>query len=231
MVQVPRRPAFADSALVRLLARWNDVEVRAPAASTAERLSQWLAWTDAIALSTVLNAPVARAKPVAGTPDHECDRVRDGLAKTIRGDSLYANADGEATGATAIDFAPYRLRYLARQQAMEAGVGPLRAKLRAALAARSTEMAKLATVDAVMEQALQAREHTLLATVPAMLEKRFKGLRQAAMPAPDAEAPETDAAPIAWLPVFHQDIRELLLAELDFRFQPVDGLLEALRSS
>ena len=227
MVQVPRRPAFADSALVRLLARWNEADVRAPAASTAERLSQWLAWTDAIALSTVLNAPVARGKAAAGTPDHECARVRDGLAKTIREDSLYSSVDEAA--AETIDFAPYRLRYLARQQAMEAGVGPLRAKLRAALAARSTEMAKLATVDAVMEQALVAREHSLLATVPAMLEKRFKGLRQAAMPPPDA--PETDAAPMAWLPVFHQDIRDLLLAELDFRFQPVDGLLEALRSS
>ena len=81
----------------------------------------------------------------------------------------------------------------------------------------------------ILEKALEAREHSLLATVPAMLEKRFKRLRQAALPAPDA--PETDAAPMAWLPVFHQDIRDLLLAELDFRFQPVDGLLEALRSS
>lgn len=227
MVQVPRRTAFADSALVRLLARWNEAEVREPAASTAERLSQWLAWTDAIALSTVLNAPASRAKAATGTPDDDCARVRDGLARTIREDSLYAN-DGDAPEATTVDFAPYRLRYLARQQAMEAGVGPLRAKLRSALAARSAEMAKLATVDAVMEQALEAREHGLLATVPAMLEKRFKRLRQAALPAPDA--PETDAAPMAWLPVFHQDIRDLLLAELDFRFQPVDGLLEALRS-
>ena len=83
MVQVPRRPTFADSALVRLLARWNDAQVREPAASTAERLSQWLAWTDAIALSTVLNAPAVRAKAVAGTPDAECARVRDGLAKTL----------------------------------------------------------------------------------------------------------------------------------------------------
>ena len=227
MVQVPRRTAFADSALVRLLARWNDAEVRPPAASTAERLSQWLAWTDAIALSTVLNAPAARVKAAAGTPDDECARVRDGLARTIREDSLYASVDETTVGT--IDFAPYRLRYLARQQAMEAGVGPLRAKLRSALAARSAEMAKLATVDAVMEQALVAREHSLLATVPAMLEKRFKRLRHDAMPAPDA--PDSDAAPTAWLSVFHQDIRDLLLAELDFRFQPVDGLLEALRSS
>ncbi|MGJ7484261.1 DUF3348 domain-containing protein [Variovorax sp. LT2P21] len=226
MVQVPRRTAFADSALVRLLARWNEAEVREPAASTAERLSQWLAWTDAIALSTVLNAPATRAKAIAGPPDDECARVRDGLARTIRDDSLYADVDEAAVGT--IDFAPYRLRYLARQQAMEAGVGPLRAKLRSALAARSAAMAKLATVDAVMEQALEARGHSLLATVPAMLEKRFKHLHQAALPAPDA--PETDAAPTAWLPVFHQDIRDLLLAELDFRFQPVDGLLEALRS-
>jgi hypothetical protein len=92
MVQVPRRTAFADSALVRLLARWNEAEVREPAASTAERLSHWLGWTDAIALSTVLNAPAARAKTAAGTPENDCARVRDGLARTIREDSLFANA-------------------------------------------------------------------------------------------------------------------------------------------
>ena len=33
-----------------------------------------------------------------------------------------------------------------------------------------------------------------------------------------------------WLAVFRKDIQDVLQAELDFRFQPVDGLLEALRA-
>jgi hypothetical protein len=31
--------------------------------------------------------------------------------------------------------------------------------------------------------------------------------------------------------VFHQDLHAVLLAELDFRFQPIDGLMAALRST
>lgn len=229
MVQVPRRTAFADSALVRLLARWHDAEVRAPGASTAERLSHWLGWTDAIALSTVLNAAPTAARKATGAPERECARVRSGLVTMIREDSLFAST---ADSGPAPDFTPYRLRYLARQQAMEAGIGPLRAQLRSALAAHSPQMAKLAAVDAVMDQALEARERSLLATVPAKLEKHFKRLRQSAEVPTEvpSELLPTQAGALAWVAVFHRDIRDLLLAELDFRFQPIDGLLEALRS-
>jgi hypothetical protein len=89
-------------------------------------------------------------------------------------------------------------------------------------------MARLASVDVVMEQVLAARERSLLATVPALLEKHFKRLRQAGQPAPDE--PDSGIQPGAWLDVFRKDIRLVLLAELDFRFQPVEGLLEALRT-
>jgi hypothetical protein len=78
-------------------------------------------------------------------------------------------------------------------------------------------MARLAAVDVVMEQVLGAQERSLLAGVPALLETHFKRLRQ--------------AAPDAWLDRFRRDAREVLLAELDLRFQPVDGLLEALRAA
>ncbi|KLN58572.1 hypothetical protein VPARA_02940 [Variovorax paradoxus] len=110
---------------------------------------------------------------------------------------------------------------------MEAGIGPLRGRLRALLAARSPAMARLAAVDVVMEQVLAAREHSLLGAVPALLEKHFTRLRQASletMGEPDgvAEAGE-------WLHVFRKDMKNVLLAELDFRFQPIEGLLEALR--
>jgi hypothetical protein len=49
------------------------------------------------------------------------------------------------------------------------------------------------------------------------------------------EAPEAseDAAPVtpgAWLDVFRKDMQSVLLAELEVRFQPVEGLLAALRT-
>ena len=40
-----------------------------------------------------------------------------------------------------------------------------------------------------------------------------------------------DAPPGPWLERFRQEMRGLLLAELDLRLQPVEGLLEACRKS
>ena len=126
----------------------------------------------------------------------------------------------------ATEFAPLRRRYLALQQAMEAGIGPLRARLRTTLAAKSPAMARLAAVDVVMEQVLAAREHSLLAGVPALLEKHFNRLsgNGASMTAEPAGEPQAGE----WLHAFRKDMKSVLLAELDFRFQPIEGLLEAL---
>jgi hypothetical protein len=80
-------------------------------------------------------------------------------------------------------------------------------------------MAKLAMVDTVMERVVGVREQSLLASVPALLETHFERLRQ---------APEQ--APGAWLAQFRKDMQAVLLAELDIRFEPVEGLLAALRA-
>jgi hypothetical protein len=112
---------------------------------------------------------------------------------------------------------------------MQTSIGPLRGRLRSTLATRSPEMARLAAVDVVMEQVLSAQEHRLLSSVPATLEKHFKRLHQAdANVDADAE-PEAEAG--VWLAVFRKDMHDVLLAEMEVRFQPVEGLLEALRAS
>lgn len=216
MVQVSRRAGrtgVGGSALTRLLAQLTDIDVPESKQGFADRLSEWLRWTDAISLAAALQsspatAPSGAAASASAAEERECARVRAALANAIAADS--------ALGA---DFAAYRRRYLARQQAMEAAVEPLRARLRARLAARSPAMARLAAVDAVMEQALGAHEHRLLSTVPALLEKHFERLRQA----------DGGVQPEEWSNVFCKDMRSVLLAELDIRFQPVEGLLEALR--
>jgi hypothetical protein len=238
MGQVSRRTGFNGSALIRLLSRLTDIDAREPAQPTADRLSQWFGWTDAISLSAALDgAPAttqASTRAPRNTEESECQRVRTALANAIVEDTTF----GTSKDATP-DFTPYRRRYLARQQAMEAGVGTLRSRLRSALAAKSPSMARLASVDVVMAQVLEAREHSLLSAVPGILEKHFERLRKASQAPdvpdlPDGE-PETDkdnsAQPDeAWLAVFRKDAQDVLLAELDFRFQPVEGLLEALRT-
>ena len=227
MVQVSRRTGFTGSALIRLLARLTDIEVPEPKQAFADRLSQWLGWTDAISLSAALNGGLAASSSgarAAGNPEErECERVRTAMANAIAEDMHSAARDNTT------DFAAYRRRYHARQQAMETSIGPLRGRLRSTLATRSPDMARLAAVDVVMEQVLSAQEHRLLASVPATLEKHFKRLGRAdANASADADG---EAEPGVWLAVFRKDMHDVLLAEMEVRFQPVEGLLEALRAS
>ncbi|CAG9210699.1 conserved hypothetical protein [Paraburkholderia tropica] len=322
MVPPPQGPAKRTSlsgpALVRILARLGETEVLASEQPLADRLSQWLGWTDAIALSTVLSAPAATtAAAAAGARTNGADEaqrgleLRSALSKAIACDALLAPAKRALRGAALAhsrtqiaqapdtpemdaDFALYRQCYLTLQQKMESDIGDLRARLRSRLAAQSAPMAKLATLDAAMERSLAARERSLLGTVPGLLGAHFERLRKAAKAAqaeaeaaqaaeaaevkaaPEAQdakeaqeaqpAPQTVAQPAqsaqaaqaaenaatpakaaaesparppaaraapgpqAWLDAFRKDMQSVLLAELDVRFQPVEGLIAALRA-
>lgn len=239
MVRASRRTDFTGSALIRLLARLAEVDVPESKQVFAERLSHWLGWTDAVSLFSALNAgtPAAAPSGAGGSAEEaECARVRAALLGAIaeeappappgRGRARVAVPAPALAPDSDADFTPFRRRYFAGQQAMEAGIGPLRGRLRAALAARSPAMARLAAVDEVMEQVLAPRERTLLSAVPVMLEKRFAHLLSLQPPSPDTSEAATAAA---WHGTFRQEMQAVLLAELDIRFQPVEGLLEALR--
>ncbi|SAK69302.1 hypothetical protein AWB78_02670 [Caballeronia calidae] len=226
-----KRTAFSGPALVRLLAHFADLDVQEPAQSLSDRLSQWLGWTDAIALSTALatDPPAAfGARSAAPGVEEECARVRSSLAGAFAREEAAARRRHRAAVQPSPDEAPpdyadFRQRYVSLQQAMESDIGALRARLRAMLAAKSQDMARLAVVDAVMEQALSARERTLLANVPALLGKHFERLKR-------VHASQEASTPNAWLDVFRKDLQSVLLAELDIRFQPIEGLLAALRT-
>jgi hypothetical protein len=258
-VLAPQRLALSGPTLVRLLAGLGNAEVSESRLSISDHLSQWLGWTDAIALSTALSVQTPGGEPAArlgaSAEQSESERVRATLTKSITGEGAAARRDSRRAlpGAGPVDaepnFAEFRQRYLALQQAMETDIGTLRARLRATLAARSPALARLATVDAVMEQALGARERSLLAGVPALLGAHFERLRaaQAAAAAALADNADTDGAEKdasqgtmkavtpdashAWLAGFRKDMQSVLLAELEIRFQPVQGLLAALRTS
>jgi hypothetical protein len=247
MLQAPPRTAPSGPAFIRLLARLADVDVPESRQSLSDRLSQWLGWTDAIALSSALNgnppAVGSGAKAFGGAEEDECARVRSSLAKAITADSVFALSrrrgpaqvsSQSAPTATPADYAVFRQRYLSMQQSMEMGIGNLRGRLRGMLAVKTPAMARLAVVDAVMERALSERERNLLASVPGLLARHFQRLRDAEQETLAAAEASGDAAavtPGAWLDVFRKDMQSVLLAELDVRLQPVEGLLAALRTS
>lgn len=246
MLQASQRTAFSGPALIRLLARLADVDVPESRQSLSDRLSQWLGWTDAIALSSALNgsppAVASGARPFGSAEEEECARARVSMAKAIAGDSAFAvRRRGAASASThqsapseaPTDYAVFRQRYLSMQQTMETSIGNLRGRLRAMLATRTPAMARLAVLDAVMERALSERERSLLAAVPGLLAGHFERLRvaEAQRLASEAAAQESVLiAPGAWLDTFRNDMRSVLLAELDVRLQPVEGLLAALRT-
>src|SRR3954449_5511212 len=97
MVQVSRRTGFTGSALIRLLARLADIEVPEPKQAFADRLSQWLGWTDAISLSAALNGGLAAASSGAravGNPEaRECERVKTAMVNAIAEDMHSVSRD------------------------------------------------------------------------------------------------------------------------------------------
>lgn len=229
---------------IRQLKRMIDVGVMPAQQPLSQRLSQWLDWTHSIALSTALDGKpavdVGAVSPSASAEEEECALARSALARAITGEGADAPAAAAKLAPTAegsadakVDYAPFRQRYHAMQRSMQSTTGRLRGHLRDRLAEGTADMGRLAEVDAVMERALSPREQTLLAAVPTLLGEHFERLRQAdgasSADEPAAQRPSTAPAG-AWLEVFRRDMQSVLLAELDLRFQPVEGLLAALRA-
>jgi len=238
------RIGIHSSTLIRLLADMAvaDVavaDVAGPQPTVAERLGQWLDWTDAATLATALDLgnQALRAPPLDGEPAHApaiadaVAQVRAVLARAITTDGLWAvqaavnpavkslkppPRQAAAPADDETDFAPYRRSHLAHQRAMEARLGPLRVSVRAALVGASPALGQLAALDAALDQALGVRERHLLGSVTTLLEARFQRL--------------CEAQPAGWLMVYRKDMQAVLLAELDVRLQPIEGMMDALRT-
>lgn len=126
---------------------------------------------------------------------------------------------------------PYQRFYSMHQTEMASTIQTLRQRVRAGIAGFSIELHQLAELDKIMAESLSAQTNGLYKVIPKLLEHRFKQLL--------TERPEMQLddegnelrhwlKPGGWLELFYRDMRELLLAELDVRLQPVLGLLEAL---
>lgn len=247
MTRALARTNFNSSRLVRYLADLGLAETTAPGHAFAERLGLWLDFNDALALYSVLNPGAAgSALPPSGvdavareTLSEVFARVRTNLAHSITqscspGGGARIKLPTPEAGAPleiAAHYEPYRRFYLMHQREMETKLRPLRASVREALGKMSPALAKLAALDAAFDEILFEREGRLLATVPALLEKRFGQLfqvhRQAVGDSPHGDDPATWMQAGGWLAEFCRELQGVLLAELDLRLQPTLGLMEA----
>ena len=293
MAERAKHTAFTDSELIRLLAQWAGPQGEAPSGAAAPafstQLSQWLGWTDAVAVASALDGGAAVGLPLQGdtaaqlledglrvraalakalsTPGADAHgpgrwpvkpragaRLGAGLEKTPGRSQVFSTPSGGlaqsdgfggARDEDPTDFATHRRQVQTHQQAMDKAVSSLRARLRGAVAAASPQHARLAAVDTVMEQALLPQAQRLASAVVVLLERRFRALQAGAVdsvaltvvsprpsPPPSRTSGRGSTPPdLAWLETFRQDLEALLLAELDFRFQPIEGLMAALRST
>ena len=249
MAQGLPRTRFNSSRLVRVLTDLAVTDVPESKQSFAERLGQWLDFTDGLSLYSALNAGMAGApevqsaspSPESATARKAFERVRGALVDSIASDGGLGSGKSrielptpapDASVENAADFAPYHRYYLAHQRDMIASIGPLRTTVRADLSRHSPALKRLAVLDAVMDQALTARERNLLATVPALLARRFEHLytaHQATLAeAQTADDPRRWMQPGGWLAAFCREMQAVLRAELDLRLQPIAGLIAAL---
>lgn len=239
------------SRLVSLLGDWTSMNTEASRQDWAEHLSFWLGPFDAITLNAAHQSIKAIAatkllhsfKSTSLTLCEELHQVREGLVKAMTTRDLSHSNDGrdrravhvpEQDNASLLDFANYRLRYLEQQRRMEWKIDSLRIRCRQVLSQTSSTLRQLAELDAALEQALGAREKSQLSKVPALLQRRFEYLRKSADDgiklAQQQDAPALRQQSGGWVNVFDKDFHDAMRAELDFRLEPVVGLIEALRT-
>jgi len=251
MARVLPRTNFHSSKLIRCVADLDVLDTAESGNAFAEKLGQWIHFTDAIALSGVQGDSVAapsKAPPKAGQNSAcvaagvELERVQAFLTNSIT-KSCSPNAGNiliklpaptlELPLNVATAYAPYRRFYEAYQRDMEASIQPLRTNVRAAVAKASPRLRKLADLDATLGKILRDRESKLLAKVPALLKKRFEQLfkahQQRLADTRQADDPAGWMQAGGWLARFCKDLQMLLLAEVELRLQPTMGLIEAFK--
>ena len=239
--------------LVVLLGQWNKAELaRGESLDVAEQLGQWLGTVGSVKLSRALHAieslPRQQADPET-TPDLRAlnkvfQTTRAELIDLIRSPVVPPRPVRQRADNTPVakpnpregaDFSALAPRYLALQKQIENRLNALRTHLRSALANGSATQRQLAALDGVMQQMLGEREQRLWALLPTQLDKRLTALRSAHESALEqsgqADEPQRWRKAGGWLWAFEQDLQALLLAEMQVRFQPIMGLLQALQAA
>ena len=237
-----QRATFNRSALVRVLSDTLP-EVPGPKYDFGERLGQWLDFSDALTLFSVLNTEAGSGTsipPANSDLPAQLARIRRNLSESIHNDGVFSAGPARipfpiplpnATAESAAEFSPYHRYYLAHQRDMNSAITALRANARKALAGQSAAGKQLADLDAAFEKFLFPRERNLLSNIPIMLGKRFDqryAEHRAALADTTTDEPTAWTQPGSWLEAFCHDAQTALLAELELRLKPVAGLISAL---
>ncbi|CBL46371.1 hypothetical protein HDN1F_27880 [gamma proteobacterium HdN1] len=211
--------------LAQALRGMAPVEVKSLPANVeiAEQLAQSLGFSEAVTLSTALDQPWNYRPEIesfsARSPEEEYRHTQELLINAIHR-SCNNDPDYHRIRLPAAEEQPsferYMRFYATHQQHIDNHLRRLRALLRWHLCEAAPHCQPLASLDAALEEALWTRARKAFGQILRQLEKRFKELH--------THQNNTSAHSL-----FCEDLRQLLLVELDVRLQPIKGLLETYK--
>jgi hypothetical protein len=208
----------------------------------AMRLGQLIDLSDSISISQVHGRQSAAAiEPCEGSREvleAEFLQVRNSVVGSIiksfgkgagPGRVMFPRPAADAPADSADGYQPYGKFYAAQQREMDFKIQQLRCHVREIVASASPELAQLAALDEVLGDTLAVPSRKFFARIPGLLGKRFDYLL--ATYVQSQGKPQNDAGTwLELLEIFRRDMRELLLAEVEARLLPTQGLIEALNS-
>jgi hypothetical protein len=228
------------SRLVRSLAELVGTGAAVSHKHFTERLGQLFDLPDSIRLSAVHErAPAAAFAPPATSREaakEEFLRARASIVSsalgrfTPGGGSLrlrFPVATADMTPEEIVAPEPYLAFYAAQQRDIDFRIRNLQAATRDAIAVFSPGLARLAALDAALADPLAAPARRLFAAVPRLLQRRFGILLEDYR----REIGDRVHSPDRWdktIGQFRDEMRGLLLAEIETRLLPALGLIEAL---
>jgi len=228
--------AFSDisphsSRLVRLLKTLGVSGANASGRQFARRLGQLVDLQDSIAISAVHIGPGTVPTDANSQPGESIKEefltVRASMVRSVIHNVVPREGAARERGVRVLDqpeevaeesHARYLRLYVAQQREIIYWVRRLQAQVRESVAPVAPELAQLAALDEALGDALAGYSRKQFARVTVLLRKRFESLAAEANVGTEQELNEQICA----------EMREILLAEIDARLLPVQGLIEAL---
>ncbi len=226
------------SRLARVLSNFSEQNLLTPESNLAERLGHLVGVSGSMNLARGLKM-LPQSSATGARPDYQevQKTLLDGrsaiVANIVRGFRAEPSAESQNTLPSVASglrvealksFEPYQRFYTTHQIEMAVAIKSLRQQIRQSLTSTSCGMHQLAALDMLIEESLETHIRKLFNTLPKVLEKQFIRCREKYPDLATWSGEDNE-----WLQPFFQDMRELLLAEFDIRFQPLLGLLEALQ--
>jgi len=208
----------------------------------AQRLGQLIDLADSVNLAGVHGRKLAANFEQKTTSDEaireEFLQVRNSIVASII--ASFANEGGlrriklppaaeQAPDDSAAGFEPYGRFYTAHQREMDAKIQHLRFHVREAAKDATPQLAQLATLDKALADTLAAHSRKCFAVIPRLLSRRYEQLLNEYKEASENPQGNTGTWP-ELLEIFCRNMHGLLLAEVEARLLPTQGLIEALHS-